>query len=140
MIQAIQAETHRASSSMGHGVSEVEEGTRMVAKTGLALTAITDTIRTISTEIAQIATAAEEQSASVSGISTNIQHVTTVINENAGGTQELAAEAAGLNDMAVDLQEIVARFKLDQSRHQGEMPEESGSYGFAFSGLTAAEA
>ena len=140
MIQAIQAETHRANSSMGHGVAEVEEGTRMVAKTGQALTAITDTMRTISGEVAQIATAAEQQSASVSGITTNIRHVTAVINENAGGTQELAAEAAGLNDMAVDRQEIVARFKLDQSRHQGEMPEESGSYGFVFSGLTAAEA
>ena len=112
----------------------------MVAKTGQALTAITDTIRTISSEVAQIATAAEQQSASVSGITMNIQHVTTVINENAGGTQELAAAAAGLNDMAVDLQEIVARFKLDQSLQQHRVPEESGRYAFAFSGLTTVEA
>jgi methyl-accepting chemotaxis protein len=141
MIQAIQAETSRASSSMGHGVSEVEEGTRMVAKTGQALTAITDTIRTISGEVAQIAAAAEQQSASVSGIAENIQHVTTVINENAGGTQELAAAAVGLNDMAVDLMGIVAQFNLDQSRRQGKQPEESGSrYGFALTGLAAVEA
>jgi len=140
MIQAIQAETHRASSSMGLGVAEVEEGTRMVAKTGQVLTTITDTIRTISGEVAQIATAAEQQSASVSGITMNIHHVTAVINDNAGSTRELAAAATGLNAMAVDLQEIVARFQLDQSRQQGAVPEEPGSYAFAFAGLTTADA
>ncbi|HEX9080389.1 MAG TPA: HAMP domain-containing methyl-accepting chemotaxis protein [Desulfuromonadaceae bacterium] len=140
MIQAIQTETHRASSSMGHGVSEVEEGTLMVAKTGQALKAITDTIRTISGEVGQIATAAEQQSASVSGITTNIRQVTAVIGENAGGTQELAAAAASLNTMAADLQEIVARFNLDHSRQQGGGTEDSDRYAFTFSGLAAAEA
>jgi len=139
MIQAIQAETSRAGISMGHGVLEAEEGARMVVKTGKALTAIADTIRTVSGEVAQIATAAEQQSASVSGITENIQHVTAVINENAGGTQELAAAAAGLNSMAADLQQIVARFNLDQTR-QGAVAEESGGYGFTFAGLAAVEA
>lgn len=140
MIQAIQAETQRAGSAMGLGVAEAEEGTRMVAKTGQALTAITGTIRTISGEVAQIATAAEQQSASVSGITTSIHRVTAVINENAGGTQELAVEAAGLNVMAADLQEIVARFQLDQSRQLGAPAEEPNRYALAFAGLAAAEA
>ncbi len=143
MIQAIQAETHRAGASMGKGVAEVEEGTRMVAKTGQALSTITDTMRTISGEVAQIATAAEEQSAAVSGITMNINHVTTVINENADGTQEFAVAAAGLNDMAVDLHTIVARFQLDQAQtwqNGGDLKDEPGGFAQIFSGLATAGA
>lgn len=112
MIQTIQAATQHAISAMNQGVAEVEQGTTMVTDTGTALQEIAETIQAISVEVAQIATAAEEQSASIEGIATHIQEVTAIIHENATSTQEFSTEAAGLNDMAGDLQTIIAKFRL----------------------------
>lgn len=112
MIQTIQAATQHAISAMNLGVAEVEQGTTMVTDTGTALQEIVETIQAISVEVAQIATAAEEQSASIEGIATHIQEVTAIIHENATSTQEFSTEAAGLNDMAGDLQTIIAKFRL----------------------------
>ncbi|MDD2539749.1 MAG: methyl-accepting chemotaxis protein, partial [Desulfuromonadaceae bacterium] len=119
MIQAIQAETNRAMAAMGNGVAEVEEGTRMMVRTGDALQTITDSISLISSEVGQIATAAEEQSASIYEISTNIQRVTVTIAANADGTQEFATAAAGLNTMATDLRSMVGKFRLEQALSYG---------------------
>jgi methyl-accepting chemotaxis protein len=135
MIKAIQAETRQAISAMDQSVREVKEGTLMVARTGEALLTIANSVQSISAEVSQIATAAEQQSASVHGITTNIQQVTTIIRENADGTQEFATAASGLNIMAGDLQEIVGKFKLVPSFEQGSFPNESDDTPYVLPGL-----
>lgn len=139
MIQSIQTETNRAITAMGNGVGEVEDGTRMVTRTGESLHTITDSIRLISAEVGQIATAAEEQSAMIFEITTNIQSVTTIIGENADGTQELAGAASGLNSMATDLRAMVGTFQLEASPAHGYDGEER-SCDIAYSGLVTLHA
>ena len=124
MIQAIQSETNRAIAAMGNSVGEVEEGTKMMVRTGNALQTITESICLISSEVGQIATAAEEQSASIFEISTNIQRVTVTIAENADGTQEFATAASGLDTMATDLRSMVGKFRLEQELSYGVNYEE----------------
>ncbi len=139
MIQAIQNEANRAVAAMGNGVAEVEEGTLMVARTDEALKAITDIILAISSEVGHITTAAEEQSASLHGITQNIQQVSAIIEKNVDGTQKVATAATGLNTMAGDLQDIVGRFKLDNGLETRSLPEETYR-GYGFPDLAAAEA
>jgi methyl-accepting chemotaxis protein len=113
MIKTIQEETRRAIEAMGKGVVEAEQGVRRAELTGAALEEITATIQSISLEVSHIATAAEEQSSTVGGITGNIQQVTRNINASAAGTQEFATAAAGMQLLAEELQRIVSGFTLD---------------------------
>lgn len=56
--------------------------------------------------------AAEEQTATTSEISSNIQLITGVVHEAAKGAQQSAAAAGQLSDLAESLQRVVNQFKL----------------------------
>jgi methyl-accepting chemotaxis protein len=113
MIKSIQSETRRAIDAMGKGVGEADQGVRKAELTGEALEAITATIQSISLEVSHIATAAEEQSSTVHGITGNIQQVTRVINDSAAGTQQFAGAASEMHLMAEELKRIVSAFTLE---------------------------
>ena len=68
MIKAIQGETRGAVLAMEDGVREVQQGTEEAAKSGSALREILDQINAVSLQVNQIATAAEEQTATISEI------------------------------------------------------------------------
>ena len=114
MIKSIQGETRRAIDAMGKGVAEVDQGACKAVLTGEALEVITATIQSISLEVNHIATAAEEQSSTVHGITGNLRQVTGVINDSAAGTQQFAAAAAEMHFMAEGLQRIVSAFTLEE--------------------------
>lgn len=123
MIKSIQAETRRAMDAMGKGVSAAEAGVGKAVETGEALEAVTETIRSISMEVSHIATAAEEQSSSVRGMTGNIGQVTGIIGESGAGAQEFAGAAAHMYRMAEDLKEMVSRFTV--ACETGVAPETS---------------
>ncbi len=112
MIKSIQAETRTAVSAMGEGVREVEKGTADAARSGEALSEILAQVNEVTGQINQIATAAEEQTATTNEISNNMQRITDVVQETAGSSQETAAAAGRLSALALELQEIVDRFRL----------------------------
>jgi len=114
MIRSIQAETHRAMDAMGKGVAEAEQGVLKAVQTGEALEAVTATIRSISMEVSHIATAAEEQSSSVHGMTGNIVEVTGIIRESGAGAQEFAGAAAQMHLMAEELKRMVSRFSVGE--------------------------
>jgi methyl-accepting chemotaxis protein len=112
MIKAIQKETHDAVKAMGEGVAEVEKGTASSVKSGEALEEILKQINEVTLQVNQIATAAEEQSATTGEVSENIQQVTQIISQSARGAEETAAAAAQLSGQATELQELVGRFRI----------------------------
>ena len=112
MIKAIQNETTGAVSAMEEGVSEVERGTTDAAKSGTALDHILSQISAISMEINQIATAAEEQTATTTEITNNIQMITEVVQLSASCSNDAAGAAKDLLTHAEELQRYVAQFKL----------------------------
>jgi methyl-accepting chemotaxis protein len=112
MIKAIQQETKGAVSTMEEGVHEVELGTNEAAKSGTALDEIMERINDLSMQVHQIATAAEEQSATVGEITTNIHQISDVIHSTNQGTQETAQAAQDLNGLADELRRAVAQFRL----------------------------
>ena len=112
MIKAIQSETKSAVSAMNEGVREVEAGTHDAERSGAALEQILAEIDAVADQVRQIATAAEEQSATTGEITDNIHRMTQIIQDTARGSHETAGAASNLSGMAEGLQGAVSRFRL----------------------------
>jgi methyl-accepting chemotaxis protein len=112
MIKAIQSETRGAVSAMEKGVRQVESGTSEAAKSGAALREILEQVNSVAMQVNQIATAAEEQTATTSEISNNMQQITEVVSDTASGAHQSATAASQLNSNAEELQRLVGQFKL----------------------------
>ncbi len=112
MIKAIQSETKSAVAAMVQGVKEVEQGTSEAAKSGQALEEILAQINAVTMQVSQVATAAEEQTATTTEISNNIHQITDVVQMTASGAQESASAASQLSRTAEELQRLVGQFKL----------------------------
>jgi len=112
MIKAIQNETKIAVHSMEEGVAEVENGAATSHRSGDALAEILDQINDVTMQINQIATAAEEQTATTGEIASNIQQISEVVQQTARGAEETSSAAAQLAGQAQQLQNLVGRFKV----------------------------
>ena len=112
MIKAIQNETKGAVAAMEQGVYQVESGTEEAGKSGAALQDILDHVNNVAMQVNQIATAAEEQSATTSEISSNMNNITEIVQLTSRGAQESTVAAAQLNGYAEELQQLVRQFKL----------------------------
>ena len=113
MIKAIQTETRGAVLSMECGVKEVELGTGEAARSGAALQNILNQINEVTMQIDQIATAAEEQTASTGEISGNICHITEVVKSTARGAQDSEGAACSLSTLAHGMFKLVERYKVN---------------------------
>lgn len=112
MIKAIQIETKGAVHSMEEGVREVERGTTEAAKSGGALQEILDQIQAVTMQVSQIATAAEEQTATTNEISSNINMITEVMKGTAEVANESAHAASGLASQSEELRKLVGEFRI----------------------------
>lgn len=112
MIKAIQKETKGAVIAMEEGVSEVAKGSEKAADSGRALEQILQQINDVNAQIHQVATAAEEQTATTSEISNNMQHITEVVAKTSRGAKDSATAANHLSVLADDLRRIVSQFKI----------------------------
>ena len=112
MIKTIQQETRSAVVAMEEGVKEVAMGSDKAANSGRALEQILEQINSVTSQIAQVATAAEEQTATTSEISSNMLQITDAVAQTASGAQQSATAAEKLSGMADNLRMIVRQFKL----------------------------
>lgn len=112
MIKAIQKETKGAVAAMEQGVIEVKNGTDEAARSGKALRDILEQVNDVTMQVNQIATAAEEQTATTGEISNNMQQITEVVQQTTRGAHESATAAAQLNGNAEELQRLVRQFRL----------------------------
>jgi methyl-accepting chemotaxis protein len=112
MIKAIQSETRDAVAAMEQGVSQVEAGTAEASRSGDALRDILDQVNNVAMQVSQIATAAEEQTATTGEIASNMQQITEVVQQTSRGAHESANAAAQLRSNAEELQRLVQQFRL----------------------------
>ena len=112
MIKTIQQETRGAVSAMEQGVLQVENGTVEAAKSGQALQDILAQINAATLQVSQIATAAEEQTATTTEISGNMHRINGIVGDTAGCAHEAATVASQLNGNAEELQRLVQQFKI----------------------------
>lgn len=115
MIKAIQQETKTAVTAMEEGVSEVESGTVEATRSGEALRNIQDEINALHMQVQQIATAAEEQTATTSEISNNIHNITVVAQNTVEGAKKTSGAAQHLSRLSGELERLVGQFKLSET-------------------------
>jgi methyl-accepting chemotaxis protein len=113
MIKSIQDETKVAVVAMESGTKQVEEGVTSTAKAGDSLRAIIQMSERVGGMIAEIATAATEQSSTTEQVNINIDQIAKLVKESAIGTQQSATACQDLSNLALDLQTMVSKFKLD---------------------------
>jgi len=115
MIKAIQNETQSAVSSMSEGVEEVKRGTAETALSGEALEDILNKINELTMQISQVATAAEEQTATTQEITNNIQMITDVVNRNVENARSTTQATTTLAREVDNLHELVGKFRLSKA-------------------------
>ncbi len=125
MIIVIQKNTQTAVAAMEEGVAEVQNGTDEAARSGEALRKIQDEINAVNLQVQQIATAAEEQTATTSEISGNMHQITGVVNVTVDKARETYNAAQHLSRLSEELQRVVGEFKISDS---GKLISWSSSY------------
>ena len=112
MIKSIQDETKSAVGAMTEGVREVESGTCEAAKSDQALQSIQDKIASVTMKASQIATAAEEQTATTNEITRSIQTFSSIVEQTASGSQQATLAANRLSEFSRELQRMVDQFQV----------------------------
>ena len=112
MIRAIQNETRTAIVSMEEGVRGTEKGAAEAAQLESALQAILEQVNAVTMQVSQIATAAEEQTATTSEITSNIHKISDVIEGTAKGAQDTSSAATSLSGLGEELRRLMGQFKL----------------------------
>jgi methyl-accepting chemotaxis protein len=115
MITHIQTETRHTVETMESSRSQVEHGVNSTTAAGNSLREIIESSEKVGDMISQIATATTEQSATTEQVSANIEQITRITQESAAGSQQAARACQDLSNLALDLQQLVGRFKLDSS-------------------------
>ncbi len=128
MIRQIQKDTEGAVVSMNEGTAEVEKGKVLADKAGHALKQIISGAEEVVDISTRVAAASEEQSSAAEQISRNIESISSVTNQSATGVQQIARAAEDLNRMTVNLQELIAQFKLDERLHKTETNKTLDNY------------
>ena len=98
LIGEIQAETERAVVAMAAGREEVDTGAARVTDAGEAFETIRELVVRLSTEVVQVASAAEELGAGARSVEEGIATTASVSEENAAAAQEVAAGAQVVED------------------------------------------
>ena len=112
MIDKLQSGAKNAVAAMETGREKASIGVDQTKQAGDALAAITRAVTTISEMNIQIASAAEEQSATTEEMNKNIININQLADETAGSAEQSTAASSELSKLATDLQSLVAQFKI----------------------------
>jgi methyl-accepting chemotaxis protein len=121
MIKQIQKDTTEAVISMNEGTDEVDKGRLLADKAGESLKEIIKGSEQVVDVITQVAAASEEQSSAAEEISRSIEAISNVTSESSAGISEIAHSSDELNQLTINLQNLVLKFKtLDEVDMQVE--------------------
>ncbi|UFS70579.1 methyl-accepting chemotaxis protein [Geomonas sp. RF6] len=112
MIKSIQEETRSAVAVMEAGVREVETGSNEASRSGAALQEILDQVERVTGQVNQIATAAEEQSATTLEITANVQQLNDVLQQGVRSLRDSSRTAQGMKELSDELNAVIGRFRL----------------------------
>jgi methyl-accepting chemotaxis protein len=132
MIESIQAETKSAVQAMELNGGEVQRGVERTQASGEALRKFIEMSERVGDMVAQIATAASEQSSATENINGSIAQIATSTGESSDAAEQTARSCNDLSRMAQDLRKLVGQFKLsvahdDRMHLNGQYRAESRS-------------
>ncbi len=112
MIEKLQAGTNEAVSVMEQGKKRAEISVGQSAEAGNALDTIVSVVDKIKETNTQIATAAEQQSATSEEINSNVNTISNISADTANNAMQTAQSSEDLAKLAVELQNLVNNFKV----------------------------
>jgi methyl-accepting chemotaxis protein len=112
MTESIRLETRNAVQAIELGSRDVEIGVEKTSASGTALEQIIQMSEQVGDMIAQIATAATEQSSATEQVSANVAQISSLTQGTSSSAEQTAKACAELSTMALDLQNLVNQFTL----------------------------
>ncbi|HEY3383258.1 MAG TPA: methyl-accepting chemotaxis protein [Vicinamibacterales bacterium] len=94
-------------------VRKVEAGSELVNKSGSTLQEIMTSVKHVTDIVSEIAAASREQTSGIDQVNKAVSQMDQVTQANASQTEEMSGTAESLAAQAEQLQDLVARFKLE---------------------------
>ena len=118
LVKTIQSDTNEAVISMEQTTTEVVRGARFAQDAGVALEEIENVSKSLADLIQNISNAARQQSSSAGHISNTMNVIQEITSQTSAGTNATAQSIGKLAELANQLRNSVAGFKLpDQFSH-----------------------
>lgn len=114
LVKTIQTDTNEAVISMEQTTAEVVRGARLAQDAGVALEEIETVSRNLADLIQNISNAARQQAASAGHISNTMNVIQEITSQTTAGTIATARSIGNLAEMANELRQSVAGFKLPE--------------------------
>jgi methyl-accepting chemotaxis protein len=111
---------------MQAGTRTVEEGVETTAKAGQSLQEIIRAADHVGDMVTQIATTATEQSSTTEEINRSVDQIARLTRESAASAQQSAKACGDLSNLALDLQQLVNRFRVDSEHRTGTTTADTG--------------
>ena len=109
-IDQIQKETNEAVERINRGTSEVQQGVELASNAGCSLEKIVNEAAQVRDQIFGIASGAEQQAATAGSISQNVETISQMTRETTAGIKTASVATTQLSQRAMELQELVSRF------------------------------
>ncbi len=136
LVKTIQSDTNEAVISMEQTTAEVVRGARLAQDAGVALEEIESVSTNLAELIQNISNAARQQAASAAHISNTMNVIQEITSQTSAGTTATAQSIGNLAELANNLRESVAGFKLPEEHGAGA----SYDYSATSAGLSVVEA
>ncbi|WP_101758540.1 methyl-accepting chemotaxis protein [Oceanicoccus sp. KOV_DT_Chl] len=125
LVKTIQSDTNEAVISMEQTTAEVVRGARLAQDAGTALEEIEKVSQELAELIQNISNAARQQASSAGHISNTMNVIQEITTQTSSGTTATARSIGNLADMANELRESVAGFKLPEEESMVPVDEEN---------------
>jgi methyl-accepting chemotaxis protein len=122
-IKTVQIEAKKADQSMQNAKTAVVTGERYNEELEELLKDILTNSENVIHQIERLGVVFAEQSETTEQISTNINNINTVTNENAQGIHEIAEASENLNSLTGKLHGLVSKFKINSHSQVAEYAE-----------------
>ena len=114
LVKTIQTDTNEAVISMEATTAEVVKGARLAQDAGVALEEIENVSKTLADLIQNISNAARQQAASAGHISNTMNVIQEITSQTSAGTTATARSIGDLAEMAQEMRNSVAGFRLPE--------------------------
>ena len=112
VIEKLQSGARKAADAMNQSRSAAQSVVEQANSAGNSLATISAAVERINDMSSQIASAAEQQSATSEEINRNVTSINEMANETSIGAQQTASASSELARLATNLQGLVAQFKI----------------------------
>jgi len=109
-------------------VKKVTDGSQLVTDSGHTLGEIVTSVKKVSDIVAEIAAASLEQSSGIEQVNRAVTQMDQITQQNAALVEETIASAQVMTGQVRDLNETMARFKLDEGAQRGPRVEAAASH------------